>query len=128
MYENYEYLRSKIRFATHPHGRTSGTFTDFDSLDDKSDDLYYYMQFIKFGFGRAVRDASRLIQNGHMTREDGLALAKKYDGEFPSEHLPAMLEYLDMTEAELLETIDRHRNPELWERRGDAWRLRFPLE
>ena len=32
------------------------------SLDDKIDNLYYYMQFIKFGFGRAVRDASRLIQ------------------------------------------------------------------
>ena len=23
-----------------------GTFTNFDSLDDKIDDLYYYMQFI----------------------------------------------------------------------------------
>ena len=30
--------------------RTSETFTNFDSSDDKIDDLYYYMQFIKFGF------------------------------------------------------------------------------
>jgi N-acetyl sugar amidotransferase len=128
MFENYQYLRAKIRFATHPAGRTSGTFTDFDSLDDKSDDLYYYMQYIKFGFGRAVRDASRLIQNGQMTRDEGLALAKKHDGEFPSEHLDAMLDYLNMTKSELLETIDRHRNPELWDRDGGEWRLRFPLE
>jgi N-acetyl sugar amidotransferase len=128
MFENYEYLRAKIPFATHPAGRTSGTFTDFDSLDDKSDDLYYYMQYIKFGFGRAVRDASRMIQNGHMTRDQGLALAKQYDGEFPTEHLDAMLDYLTMTRAELIETIDRHRNPELWNRDGAEWRLRFPLE
>ena len=32
------------------------TFTDFDSLDDKIDCLYYYMQYIKFGFGRATRE------------------------------------------------------------------------
>ena len=34
------------------------------------------MQFIKFDFGRAVRDASRLIQCGHIYREEGLKLAK----------------------------------------------------
>ena len=34
------------------------------------------MQFIKFGFGRAIRDASRHIQNNIFTREEGLDLAK----------------------------------------------------
>ena len=71
MFENYRFIRERIPFTTHPEGRTPGTFTDFDSLDDKSDDLYYYFQFVKFGFGRAVRDASRFIQNGHLTREAG---------------------------------------------------------
>lgn len=128
MYENYEFMKSKLPFVTHPAGRTSGTFTDFDSLDDKSDDLYYYMQFIKFGFGRAVRDASRMIQNGQMSRDEGLALARRYDGEFPQEHLGAMLDYLQMGEAELMATIDMHRNPELWFQDGGQWRLRYPLE
>lgn len=128
MYENYQYMRSKIPFATHPAGRTPGTFTDFDSLDDKSDDLYYYMQFIKFGFGRAVRDGSRMIQNGHMTRDEALDLARRYDGEFPEEHLEAMLDYLGMSRAELIEIVDRHRNAELWVRDDGRWRLRFPLE
>ena len=47
----------------------------FDSLDDKIDDLYYYMQYIKFGFGRASRDAS-FYPNGEMSREDVLELIK----------------------------------------------------
>ena len=46
------------------------------------------MQFIKFGFGRGVRDASRLIQLGHMTRADALEMANRYDDEFP-EGVPA---------------------------------------
>jgi N-acetyl sugar amidotransferase len=127
MLENYRYIRDKYEFATHPAGRTTGTFTDFDSLDDKSDDLYYYMQYVKFGFGRAIRDACRMIQNGQMTRVEALERARAYDGEFPGEHLAAMLEYLDMSEGELRETIDLHRNPELWQRDGSEWQLVYPL-
>ena len=128
MFENYDFIKTKFDFKTCPRGRTEGTFTNFDSLDDKTDDLYYYMQYVKFGFGRAVRDASRLIQNGHMTREEGLRLALAHDGEFPSEHLDEVLSYLGMTREECLAIIDQHRNPELWTQDGGAWRLRYPVE
>ena len=47
---NYQILK-QLPTEEHP-----GTFTNFDSLDDKIDDVYYYMQFIKFGFGRTTRD------------------------------------------------------------------------
>ena len=127
MFENYRFLRTKIPFTTHPAGRTPGTFTDFDSLDDKSDNLYYYMQYIKFGFGRTIRDACRLVQNGQMTREEALDRARAFDGEFPEEFLPEMLEYLDMDRAEFDRTVDLHRNPELWVRDSSGWRLRFPV-
>jgi len=126
IFENYEFVRRKIDFMTDPKGRTDGTFTNFDSLDDKIDNLYYYMQFIKFGFGRAVRDASRQIQNGHMTRAEGLELVRKYDDEFPSSNLHANLDYLGLTEAELTEIVDLHRNQEIWKFEGNQWKLRFP--
>jgi N-acetyl sugar amidotransferase len=127
MYENYLYIKHKINFKTNAKGRTDGTFTNYDSLDDKIDNLYYYMQFIKFGFGRAVRDASRLIQNGHMTRDEGLNLARKYDDEFCFEHFDEVLEYLDLTKAEFVQIVDQHRNPEIWEKEGTRWVLRNPL-
>jgi hypothetical protein len=50
MLENFRFIRETMPFATHPRGRTPGTFTDFDSFDDKSDDLYYHLQYVKFGF------------------------------------------------------------------------------
>lgn len=127
MFENYVYIKDKIDFCTHPAGRTPGTFTNFDSLDDKMDPLYYYMQFIKFGFGRCVRDTSRFIQNGHLDREEALALCHQYDNEFPSECIDEVLDYLYLNKDELIEIIDRHRNSEVWTRNNDAWRLRFPL-
>ncbi len=127
MYENYQYIKDKIDFRTNQKGRTDSTFTNYDSLDDKIDNLYYYMQFIKFGFGRAVRDASRLIQNDHMTRQEGLDLARKYDDEFCYEHFDEVLEYLDLTMDEFSKIVDQHRNPEIWKKNGSSWTLRNPV-
>jgi len=124
--ENYDVVASKINFMTDPKGRTDGTFTNFDSLDDKIDNLYYHMQFIKFGFGRATRDASRQIQNGHMTRAQGLELVRKYDDEFPISGLQENLDYLGMSEPELTQIVDRHRNQEIWKFEANQWKLRFP--
>lgn len=95
-------------------GRSDGSFEGFDSIDDKIDDLDFYMMHIKFGFGRATRMASRLIQRGHMTRSAALPLVKKYDGEYPRTYLKDVLEYLDMTETELKVVVEQHRNPEIW--------------
>lgn len=127
-YENYLYLKDKYEFWTCPSGRTEGTFTNFDSLDDKSDNLYYYMQYIKFGFGRAVRDASRMIQNRQLTREKGLELACQYDHEFPILYFKDMLEYLQLTEDEFYEIVDKHRNPEIWGKSNGQWHLKYPLQ
>lgn len=126
MYENYEYIRDKMDFRINENGRTDGTFTNFDSLDDKIDNLYYYMQFVKFGFGRATRDACRMIQNQQMSRDEGLALVKQYDDEFPKSHFLENLEYLSLSESEFTEVVDLHRNHEVWEMAGNKWELRHP--
>jgi len=128
MLDNWNFIKDKIDFRTAENGRTDGTFTDFDSLDDKIDNLYYYMQFIKFGFGRCVRDACRMIQNGQMTRIEGLELVRKYDAEFPKTYHDEHLEYLGLDEATFSEIIDKHRDMEIWEDKGNAWSLRHPAE
>lgn len=127
MLDNYEYIRDKIDFQLADNGRTDGTFTNFDSLDDKIDNIYYYMQFIKFGFGRATRDACRMIQNGQMTREEGLRRARQYDDEFPSTHFADNLDYLGFSEPEFNRIADLHRNEEIWRFTGNKWQLKFPL-
>jgi len=128
MYENYDYIKDKIDFQTEPAGRTDGTFTNFDSLDDKIDNLYYHMQYVKFGFGRCVRDACRMIQNDQMTRAEGLELVKKYDAEFPKTFHDEHLDYLSSDQAEFNEIVDKHRNQELWTFAGNQWQLRHPPE
>ena len=125
MFENYQYVKKIMpNFKENPLGRTEGTFTDFDSLDYKIDGLYYYMQYIKFGFGRATRDTSRFIQNSQMSRDKAIEIVKKYDGEFPRNDLKEVLEFLDLNSLDLEEIINKHRNPELWEKINNYWRLK----
>jgi N-acetyl sugar amidotransferase len=107
-------------------GKSDGSFEGYDSIDDKIDDLDYWMMHVKFGFGRAARQASRLIQYGHLTREQGLELVRAYDGEFPETYIDDVLDYLGMTREELLAVADKHRNSEIWERKGAAWVLKSP--
>jgi len=115
MLENYEYVKEKMpTFKTNPNGRTKGTFTNFDSLDDKIDCLYYYMQYIKFGFGRATRDSCRMIQNNQMTREKAIEFARKYDNEFPEDDFQEVLSYLDISNDQFEEIVNKHRNQEIW--------------
>jgi N-acetyl sugar amidotransferase len=124
--KNFDYVRELIDFRLCAAGRSDGTFTNYDSLDDKIDDIYFHLQHVKFGFGRALRDAARLIQNGHMTRAAALEQVRKFDGEFPKTFLDDVLDYLDMNEQEFRDVIDLHRNDELWEKQSQGWQLRNP--
>ena len=128
MLENYHYVKKEMpEFEENPNGRTEGTFTNFDSLDDKIDDLYYYMQYIKFGFGRATRDSCRMIQNNQMTREEAVDLARKYDGEEPKIYQKEVLEYLDINIEQYFEIIEKHRNNEIWKQDKNNWKLKFEI-
>ena len=126
MYENYKYIKKYINFRTANNGRTEGTLTNFDSLDDKIDTLFYYMQYIKFGFGRCIRDASRMIQNKVISRKKALYYVKKYDHEKPSEYFKEQLEYLNLNKKEFNEIVDSHRNSEIWNFKKGKWFLRYP--
>jgi N-acetyl sugar amidotransferase len=127
VYENYKYVKEKFNFREKER-RISGTFQNYDSMDDAIDPLYYYMQYIKFGFGRALRDASRLVQNKHLDRNEALSYVRKYDGEFPEEDLYKILEYLDCTLSEFNENIEKHRNKEIWSLVGNEYKLNFNIK
>jgi N-acetyl sugar amidotransferase len=109
-----------------PWGKSDGSFEGFDSIDDKIDDLDYYMMHVKFGFGRATRMASRLIQGGNGSRESWLPTVREIDGEWPGTYLADVCEYLDMDGKELTEVIDQHRNPEIWDKTDGLWKLKHP--
>lgn len=122
--EIYYYAVENTGFKARPF-RTQGTYSKYSSIDDKIDDLHYYTTFVKFGIGRASYDAAMEIRNRHLTREDGIALVKKFDGEFPDRYFNEIMDYLDInSEYFINELTDKFRSPHLWDKKDDKWALR----
>ncbi len=123
--EVYYYAVENTGFHARPF-RTQGTYSKYNSIDDKIDDLHYYTTFIKFGIGRATYDASQEIRNKHLTREDGIALVKKFDGEFPDRYFDEVMDYLEIDPDYFRnELTDKFRSPHLWGKNSKhEWQLR----
>ena len=107
--------------------RTEGTYSKYNSIDDKLDGFHYWCAHTKFGIGRCTHEASQEIRHGHISREEGVALVRRYDGEFPSRYFPEVLDYMGMERDEFLEIADSFRSPHLWRRTGNGWELRHAV-
>ena len=125
--ECYYYSSEHVGFLAN-EDRTEGTYSKYNSIDDKTDPYHYWTTLVKFGIGRATYDASQEIRNDHITREEGVALVNRYELEFPQKYFPEFLAYLDMCADEFIEISDRFRSPHLWKKTGDGWQLRHRVE
>lgn len=107
--------------------RTEGTYSKYSSIDDRIDMFHYYTTLVKFGIGRATYDAAQEIRNGKITREEGVALVRRYDQEFPKKYFKDFLEYVGLTESEFHEIVARFRSPHLWMQQDGEWKLRHAV-
>ncbi|MBS0366245.1 MAG: N-acetyl sugar amidotransferase [Proteobacteria bacterium] len=139
----YYYAVEHGGFQASPE-RTPGTYSKYNSIDDRIDDFHYYTTFIKFGIGRATYDAAQEIRSHDITREEGVALVRRFDGEFPERFADEIFRYLSIPPNEFPEAakmfeqpvIDRayfdeladsFRSPHLWKYEGGKWTLRHTV-
>ena len=121
--------------------RTPGTYSKYNSIDDRIDDFHYYTTWIKFGIGRATYDAAQEIRSRDITREEGVALVKRFDGEFPERFAEEIFQYLSIPEKQFpkasgqfeqpimdrdyfMSLADQFRSPHLWRNDNGLWQLR----
>tara|TARA_B110000014_G_C20089448_1_gene570194 strand:- start:286 stop:1368 length:1083 start_codon:yes stop_codon:yes gene_type:complete len=121
--KNYEFIKNKINFKNHEENRSPGTFTNYDSLDDHIDSIYYHLQYLKFGFGRCWRDASRHIQLNEINKIDAMKLIEKYDDEINNKDLMKTLNFLKLSRIEFFDIVEKHRNNEIWGKKGNKFKL-----
>lgn len=139
----YYYAVENGGFEASPE-RTPGTYSKYNSIDDKIDDLHYYTTGIKFGIGRASYDAAQEIRSGDIDRNEGIALVNKFDHEFPERFIEELFTYLSLPEKEFpiaskkfeSPIMDRDyfelltnsfRSPHIWKFSEGKWSLRHPI-
>lgn len=124
--------------------RTPGTYSKYNSIDDRIDDFHYYTTGVKFGIGRASYDAAQEIRSGDILRDEGIALVKRYDHEFPERFAAEIFKYLSipanefpeaskmfeepiMTREYFTRLADSFRSPHLWKWEDEQWKLRHAV-
>lgn len=125
--ENYYYCIDNTGFKS-KIDRSEGTYSKYASLDDKFDSFHYFFRYIKFGLGRCIDDAAHEIRDGHISREEGVTLVKKYDGEFPKQYFKEFLDYLEISDNQFWKIVDSWRFPNIWKKENNKWKLRFPIK
>lgn len=139
----YYYAVEHGGFQASPE-RTPGTYSKYNSIDDRIDDLHYHTTGIKFGIGRASYDAAQEIRSGDIDRDEGVALVKRFDHEFPERFAEEIFQYLSIPEkefgraSEMFEQpildreyydrlADSFRSPHLWVWDNGHWHLRHAV-
>lgn len=139
----YYYAQEHGGFEAAPE-RTVGTYSKYNSIDDKVDDFHYYTTYMKFGIGRATYDSAQEIRSGEITRDEGIALIRRFDGEYPARFSEEIFKYLSITKEEFpdahdkfdqpvmdtdyfMDLADTARSPHLWEFKNDTWSLRHTV-
>ena len=139
----YYYAQEHGGFEPSPE-RTPGTYSKYNSIDDRIDDFHYYTTFIKFGIGRATYDAAQEIRSGDIERDEGVALVRRYDGEWPERFADEIFEYLSIRPDEFPEAskmfeqpvmdrgyfdslTDHFRSSHIWKFENGAWALRYTV-
>jgi N-acetyl sugar amidotransferase len=124
--ENFYYCTENTGFTPNTE-RSEGTYSKYASLDDRIDGYHYFLAYIKFGIGRTTSDAAHEIRDGKINREEGIALVKRYDGEFPKKYFEEFLEYCSITERQFHDVVDSWRSDHLWRQIDGEWRLKHPI-
>lgn len=96
------------------------TFNLYAKIEDHANDVHDYLKYLKFGYGRATDDASMEIRHGRMTREEGIAMVKRYDAHEPTS-LDNYCDFLGITKAQFYALVDNQRDPAIWERHDGIW-------
>jgi N-acetyl sugar amidotransferase len=136
----YYYAVEHGNFEAAPE-RTPGTYSKYNSIDDRIDDFHYYTTGVKFGIGRASYDAAQEIRSGDIDRNEGVALVEKFDHEYPQRFADEIFSYLSLPEKEFpvaskmfeqpimddqyfKKLTDTFRSPHIWKNVDGIWKLR----
>jgi N-acetyl sugar amidotransferase len=136
----YYYAVENGKFQASPE-RTPGTYSKYNSIDDRIDDLHYLTTGIKFGIGRATYDSAQEVRSGDINRDEAVALVRRFDHEYPERFINELFRYLSLptnefpTASKMFENpimdrqyfqllTDRFRSPHLWYQDKGTWHLR----
>ncbi len=107
------------RPAQQPFERTYRMMSNLDDMHENG--IHDYLKFIKFGYGRGSDHVCKDIRDGLISKDEGIAMVRKYDHVKPYRDLERWLAYVGMAEEEFDAICDTFRDPRVWRIENGQW-------
>ena len=104
-----------------------GRYHRYSALDGDINQINGKIKFIKFGYGSATDKASLDIRAVKITREEGIALVKEFDGRCADRFVKAYCDFLEISVDEFWQYVEAYRG-NMWEKNKQGqWVLKDPI-
>lgn len=121
----HEQMITEYDFETREQQRTIDTYNNNDCVHYNG--LHDYIKFLKYGYSKINDHMAREIRWGRIQKNNALKLIKKYQDVLPKD-TQLFLEWIDISEKELFDIIDKFRDPTVWEKSDKKWKLKYNLQ
>ena len=112
---------TKLGWSPNPEGPVEGAYYNFENLDCKwIAGLHDYMKFLKYGYGRATDQLCIEIRNGRIGRNDAIQIVRTYEGQLPRKYSADFIRFIDCTEREFHEVLNRFTSPTIFRKKIDG--------
>jgi len=104
-----------------------GTYRRFSQLDSELVQVNQMLKCVKFGFGQATDHACYDIRAGNITRDEGIALVKEFDGLCGDQYIRQFCGYVGIAVEEFWRVVNSFRG-KMWTHDGEGnWSPKNPL-
>ena len=119
--KQHEKMIKLYGYETMGQQRTFNTYEDVHCFHSAG--LHDYIKYIKLGYSKVTDHASREIRLKRMNREEGIEMVNKYSNVFPTD-IDLFSSWLGISSDDLMLTINKFRNKNVWKKKDGSWRLR----
>lgn len=92
-------------------------------LDEDFININMYVRYLKFGFGRTSDIVNLEIRSGRMSRDQGIDLVKRFDGNYDEVLVEKFCDYIGLSINEFWSVIDKFVNKKLFEKISESFFL-----
>jgi N-acetyl sugar amidotransferase len=97
---------------------------DYADLDCDFISVHHHFKWFKFGFTRLWDNLALEIRNGRMSRGQAIEEIARRGDQTPHADIDRICQYLDLPLSEFRALEEKLRNPKVWKRDGDTWKIR----
>jgi N-acetyl sugar amidotransferase len=117
-YENGNYAALRGLSVRKPNPFLDPDYFGTSMLDEDFINTNMYVRYLKFGFGRASDIVNIEIRSGRLSRDEGIDLVERFDGNYDPSLVEKFCSFIDISLDEFWRVVDGYVNRELFEKVG----------